>query len=232
MKKTITLLLAAASVAIAATDITDSINWTSDHTATMNALSDDMSIAFTLNWDKLDYSNKQTLFTAYGPGSKTETAMYGVGMGIFYSKADGYDLNSIHVAKSSVQYTGGYSNITEMLKYKVTDAVLVYTFDKDNQSNDATGTFGGTLYLWLDSNETPLLSIYAGYNQNTYVGSLEYLEFDAELVNIESVRLYDGLVEDSPEFAKTIKDTNIPEPTTATLSLLALAGLAARRRRR
>ena len=30
----------------------------------------------------------------------------------------------------------------------------------------------------------------------------------------------------------TIKAANVPEPTTATLSLLALAGLAARRRRR
>lgn len=234
MKKTIALLLTAAGMAVAANDITDNITWTSDTTATIATLSGDMSIAFLLNWDEINTDKKQTLFTAYGPGSITESEMYGVGMGIFYSATEGYDLNSIHVNNSTVNYTNGYTNITEVLKQKeytsITSAVLVYTFDK-TQSNTMNGTFGGTLYLWLDSEETPL-SIYAGYQRDTYVGSLTNLVFDENRVDTQSVRFYDGLIEDSAEFAKTIRNGSIPEPSTATLSLLALAGLAARRRRK
>ena len=44
---------------------------------------------------------------------------------------------------------------------------------------------------------------------------------------ITNVQLYNGVLSDSQ-----IASLSIPEPTTATLSLLALAGLAARRRRR
>ena len=238
MKKTILLLFAASSVAIAANDITNSITWTSDTTATIKPLSGDMSIAFLLNWDEINEDKKQTLFTAYGPGSITESDMYGVGMGIYYTTASGYDLNSIHVSESNVNYIidpDGYTNITAVLNPKeytsITSAVLVYTFDKNTQSNNMNGTFGGTLYLWLDSEETPL-SIYAGYQSNTYVGSLKNLVFDEKRIDTQSIRLYDGVIEDSEELAKAIRASTIPEPTTATLSLLALAGLAARRRRR
>ena len=47
--------------------------------------------------------------------------------------------------------------------------------------------------------------------------------------NLTSVELIDGVT----QFEASISgDVVVPEPTTATLSLLALAGLAARRRRK
>ncbi len=62
---------------------------------------------------------------------------------------------------------------------------------------------------------------------------LESIIYDTEMV--ESISFYDTALSDEAAYAANvaaIKSSNVPEPTTATLSLLALAGLAARRRRK
>ena len=67
------------------------------------------------------------------------------------------------------------------------------------------------------------------------------LRWDAGIGTIESINVNDVYVKDTYLFRGTVGKDNafalnaaalVPEPTTATLSLLALAALAARRRRR
>lgn len=88
-------------------------------------------------------------------------------------------------------------------------------------NNDSTIWTGGGLKA---SGNTSLSSIYVDAD---YIGCLQ---FTPEMKG-------DAIVETNAAFDATVKKMiaaapSVPEPTTATLSLLALAGLAARRRRK
>ena len=72
-------------------------------------------------------------------------------------------------------------------------------------------------------------------------GTNKDLKWSGGIGTIESININGNYVEDTYLFRGTVDKDNafalnaaalVPEPTTATLSLLALAGLAARRRRR
>lgn len=103
-------------------------------------------------------------------------------------------------------------------------ASLVLTFHRGDEGATAiftlgkganTQQFGGTWW-----------NVYSG-NANITNQIYEELYLDNSVIN---AYIANGAV--SVETAKSIGYALIPEPTTATLSLLALAGLAARRRRR
>lgn len=51
-------------------------------------------------------------------------------------------------------------------------------------------------------------------------------------ISLENVKLFNGVIDNQQAVVTALVQDNIPEPATATLSLLALAGLAARRRRK
>lgn len=94
--------------------------------------------------------------------------------------------------------------------------------------------------MWLTLSEEMLNTLYGGYVVELFTG-VDALSLDGKaLVDgslIEATRIFNGLNKD---YTYTMSHTsgvvaltmNIPEPTTATLSLLALAALAARRRRK
>jgi len=92
-------------------------------------------------------------------------------------------------------------------------------------------TYGSGVQVWSNTtkliNDTTLrasgnTSLTSIYINNGYIDALQFAP------GWEG----DSIVNTNKAFDKVAKDRLIPEPTTATLSLLALAGLAARRRRR
>ncbi len=90
----------------------------------------------------------------------------------------------------------------------------------------STGTLTPTLSLYVDNSLTPYASCDFNFSgQNTATWKIDSLQLGGQRLaaEISNVALYEG------EHKPTV---SIPEPATATLSLLALAGLAARRRRK
>ena len=67
---------------------------------------------------------------------------------------------------------------------------------------------------------------FVGDYDGAWFGSL--FNRNGKLVNVEG----DFQIEATPEYFRLVKNSMVPEPTTGTLSLLALAGLCARRRRK
>ena len=98
-------------------------------------------------------------------------------------------------------------------------AALMYT--------NGTGTTGLITISYSDGTTTTLGGTLAGGLKGSSVAA-DVVEFDTDIVTNAWVYSSGLSVND----AKTLTIAAIPEPTTATLSLLALAGLAARRRRK
>ncbi len=104
---------------------------------------------------------------------------------------------------------------------------LTYTFDKDGGTAgslhiDYTLQRGG--YTYSDDGST--------WYTNTDTTNMANLSISKLSTTIGTAAL-EGWTLDSLTVTRTIEDTPaVPEPATATLSLLALAGLAARRRRK
>ncbi len=113
-----------------------------------------------------------------------------------------------------------------------TYAALTYEITGTTTSNTAEST-GATVYLTLVDSEGNLTNLYGlnGGLKGSGLGDVTSFTYNTALVRYITV---DNTVLDATAAAaanmNAIKDS-IPEPATATLSLLALAGLAARRRR-
>ncbi|MBQ8478952.1 MAG: PEP-CTERM sorting domain-containing protein [Akkermansia sp.] len=148
---------------------------------------------------------------------------------------------------------GGYDWEDRVLY--ITDANNVYlgassTFTKQEGSNDAVFTFDDSItlntantyyaYFWKPSDKA-YESWVAG---ETVIGSGKYYSVHCAAVggsytgaNASNWGLMNGQKSlastgFAPVMTIEVSSLSVPEPTTATLSLLALAGLAARRRRR
>lgn len=70
----------------------------------------------------------------------------------------------------------------------------------------------------------------AGGSKSISIGANETVNLSLTMGDAKSYNTYSGITSGSVTY--TIGDAVVPEPTTATLSLLALAGLAVRRRRK
>lgn len=117
-------------------------------------------------------------------------------------------------------------NIANIFTTDVTAAVLTY-------SHSGYGSVGyltvlksdGTMVNYADRRDT-----YKSTGDNRYISTISY---NSTLVTSADAYVVDTAISATNAFALNVeKLQQIPEPTTATLSLLALAGLAARRRRR
>lgn len=141
-----------------------------------------------------------------------------------------YGFDSIVVAEgSSLTTTGGldYSQVSEF-SFTLSEANL----------NDALIKTDGTVYMCYNSitlNISALESLEDGRYilidaNSMYVPywSDDYVTLETDGVNAT----YDDLKWEDNKLVLYVKSDNVPEPTTTTLSLLALAGLAARRRRK
>ena len=81
-------------------------------------------------------------------------------------------------------------------------------------------------------NDGEIITLNAGNDSTRWTDNaydVTEIRYTTEYLN--ALTIYDGYATAEQAWTLT-KDAVIPEPTTATLSLLALCGLAARRRRR
>lgn len=224
MKKTFTLLLAAAGMAMGA-----SLEWDGNNIAQLN-LEDfknrDATVVMTVDFSKLDNKDKsQEIFTIIG-----SDMLHIMGVGMYKNTTE---FSSVYGVNGMAGYPTGSGVYKEANIEDVAEAVVVYTCDGKTDSEINNGdrywTLTGYLYTWNSLGEMlPVVDIvYKKDIKNTELG---YLKKDANLVT--DIAIFNEVVADPEKLALDFKNASIPEPTTATLSLLALAGLAARRRRK
>lgn len=232
MKKTITLLLVAAGLAAAATDPLE-ITWVNDQ-ATLTESLDAISVVFTLDFASLAVSGPidmgvyTPIFTWNGKGS-TE---YG---GVTHYLLDYEDWVGRRDYVSELYFTapgksGGFGT-TDVAGYA--KAIIGYTYAANELATayltliDVAGN--PTEYAPVSGTNTsqPSLTV-TTLSKNSGVSEIEVYgsllsadEIAAAMTNLAGA----GSTPSEPT-------PSIPEPATATLSLLALAGLAARRRRK
>ncbi len=87
---------------------------------------------------------------------------------------------------------------------------------------------GDKMQVFLDGELQKTLTLTTG--QDSLVQQIRGSGTNNGWVYMDNLAVYDSVLDE--EFFTYLSTSNIPEPTTATLSLLALAGLAARRRRK
>lgn len=227
MKKTITLLLVAAGLAAATTEPLE-ITWT-DNEATLSESIDAISVVFTLDFVSLAVS---------GPiDTGVDTSIF-----TWNGKAEGLDANGgvTHYLLDYENWMGsqyaselyftapGHSNgfgKTDVANYA--KAIIGYTY----AANEVA-----TAYLTLidvDGNQTECDPVSGTRTRNSLtVTSLSKNSAVSEIEVYGSLLSPDEMAAAMTNLANPAPTPSVPEPTTATLSLLALAGLAARRRRR
>ena len=113
----------------------------------------------------------------------------------------------------------------------VAGAAMTYVFNGNDTVGDVAK--GTSVFLTLVNEDNTIL-----YEQNSTIGGLvstgaTYKEVYFDTSVVTSAYTFNTAVgtADGKSLTSTLAASSIPEPATATLSLLALAGLAARRRR-
>lgn len=230
MRKTLIFMLAAASCAMGATETLDPALKSSTLAITINtealrAISDvnfdgagEVHTFFTYSgtWHdgKEGYiglvsngsstSDKTGLFCTWKYGTQTSTN-HGIGLGDIFTSATNWDnISAITLVYSYNTPASGATatNIALSISYLDGSDVSTYSATKSDLMFSGTSGFAAST---LNVNDTYAVSY----------------EFDTSYKSLDDVKAL------SVAMLPTI-----PEPTTATLSLLALAGLAARRRRK
>ena len=240
MKKTIITLLALAGVAAAGTAPTvydayilqkDKTNnqitsltstrgqiWFNEDAATLSS----WMIEFSL--DKMNGGNSVLFTTSYGTTGGADER-YGLSV---YSW---FDQSGVTIGKDNKHFTGA-ANLTFPSDPKL-PVTLRLAYD----------AVGDTAYLYcVETDAITSVATTTDYalNGSTVGGGSDvsglasfWTDGGSDHFTIHSVTDMSSLAGDSVAFADYVKTTDyIPEPATATLSLLALCGLAARRRRR
>ena len=153
-------------------------------------------------------SDKTGLFCTWQYGEQKSTA-HGIGLAeIFTSATDWNNIGAITLVYSYNTPDSGATTTNIALSICYLDGTAVSTFSATKSDLMFSGTSGfAASSLTINDN-------YA----TSYTLSNDFLSLDE--VKAKSVSML------------PVADNTVPEPTTATLSLLALAGLAVRRRRR
>ncbi len=149
------------------------------------------------------------------------------GLQVYLSNKD-YQGTVEHPLKTG-WFSGEHDDVTMSGTHAGDVLTLTYSFDKDGGDN---GT--GLLHIdyTLQRNGTTYTDDNSSWYTNTDVANMNALNISKVSTTIGTADL-EGWTLDSLTVTRTLADTPaVPEPTTATLSLLALAGLAARRRRK
>lgn len=141
----------------------------------------------------------------------------------------GLDVNA--TATSSDKWSFVYGMITSdwiETEISVPDPLVgTFVFQYD-EIDDDRAIFS---FSQLSSDGTKLDEIFSkDTSPISYVDSESEISFAGSTDNVSDITVWKGVVEASDLAA--VDTPAVPEPTTATLSLLALAGLAARRRRK
>ncbi len=186
------------------------------HTTNLTSMADSFSISFTADWDTAG-KNWPNLFS-FGENSGSWTYK------IYATKNDGYAWD---LAGNSYA-----SNITKDYTTTATGGLHDYIFSLSTanrvDNGGSYGTTGDRTYTLYEDGDVVFQFSDAGQQYGnpsnmwfSFGGSMQ--QDEKAPATFSNVKFYSGTL--TPSSA-------IPEPTTATLSLLALAGLAARRRRK
>lgn len=215
MKKTLTLLFAAAGFAAATEyEYTDwNGSFTMDRSGAPFFTLEDSDAPFSITLINLDsvpnYSNQNKFEPNKDIG---KGGSYTFSMAVKNTSDEAIELSSITLGVYLFRFTSAPKEIilTGTRGYRGTETITI----------DSTT---GTTDLLIDFDHSPIM-----------IDAKETWRFNFEIKSSATSSVYLGL--SSGTFTTRTEvvsgDDNIPEPTTATLSLLALAGLAARRRRR
>ena len=246
MKKTLlTLLLAASSIATAATEIDLTGKWDGN---TVDISSEtfnkgEVTVAVNLNREVLTkVAANQKLFYLSGTNytfGENDQKVYGTAeIGMSNYTGYGSELNAFRYdgAKDSITFNNGMPLTFIPMAVDFSYATVVFTaYTSGNNSRvqaylylfDAAGNI-------IEDNLT-LTAKYVTLNTNYDDKNDTYSHFtiNETATSTDGVKIYNGLVSSKEELTSIAKSmVVVPEPTTATLSLLALAGLAMRRRRK
>lgn len=248
MKKTVLLLLAAAGMAIGET--TSPVQHSYDEQTGCYTLTDsngnslinnsNVTVALTLNPSIIkNFSEDDAyLFTLNGNRSANNTYKTAIAIQL-YKKENGYTIdlcsgNSATYEKDPTykQWSNEISDYDKLGGHKfdltsLQSISIILTVEEKGSDDTATG------YVFVTdiNGETHK---YASSFTSNYVDTdnITLLEYDDYLVN--NITVYNGCMapEEVSSLGLELLESTVPEPATTTLSLLALAGLAARRRRR
>ena len=220
MKKTLIALMALASSALALDPVTQALTF-EDFNTTLTQISTWKATEYTLTLtiDSTDYDD-------YGSGFMVKLAD---NWGVFtqagkYIAMDNTDTND----RSWVTATTVSEDKTVYTWTAADEAKLDSWVSKDTAGNNAQPGVNG-MTVTLDVTKTGSTITLGMINGTTSIIETGYI------VNLADVKLVDGTGGGNNQGVTAISNasiTYIPEPATATLSLLALAGLAARRRRK
>ena len=241
MKKTLTLLLAATGCAMASysqyteTGAKIDINSLSNEYKHNNTTATTKNLTLVFNVDISDilanhstYESKPVLVNLTDSISHT----YNIGLSIGYYDSSSNSIEAYQYNGKAQTSSGKYIKVPSDADYYTISLTCYETI-----INEKTRIYWApTLYAWSKQNDGTLKEEKYTPSSNWSIGQSMNditLNFNTDLV--DSVYVYNSVLtgEDLFKAAETaVKNSlNVPEPTTATLSLLALAGLAARRRR-
>ncbi len=235
MKKLFTLLVAATGFATATElqDIAKTITWNVTEAGMQADLPQsfteamEISVVVTLNWQgikKLDYGEYE-FFTISGDNSKSPNKKQYVGTCFSSTLWEPFNIGG-YGGTNTKKYQSGHTIDLDSnnMAQKATYATLVFTVDADSNNR--------RMYLQLWDKDYELLPLKEGSKMNPNEELLKSMQgINYNPAYVDNIAIYSGIIPETLAQDYAYNLLTIPEPTTPTLSLLALSALVARRRR-
>lgn len=221
MKKTFITLLALAGVAAADTATTpDELTWTSlAITTPANGVLGAGNSVIDWSEDTGSLTNSWELSFTLDPSRVSNQYLFGTVKGS--SGADGYTLQITSGGAIRLNQNKSVELLT-VGSYTAEDSAVAITL-QFVKSVDAEGEFKSGTFTLTVGNDSASYTVDAMDNTVFTKGSNNNVWTNGGAEKLSGISL---------KYADSVVSLPVPEPTTATLSLLALAGLAARRRRK
>ena len=221
MKKTIIAIMALASVAAADSVMSlEELTW-NPLTVTTPANGTLASGNSAIDWSEAtgNLTNSWELSFILDPSRLSNQYLFGTVKG--NSGADGYTLSITNAGAIALNQNKS-SNVLTVGSYTAADSAVAITLQYVKYV-DAEGNFDSGLFTLTVGNDSATYVVTDAANTVFTKGSNNNVWTNGGAEKLSGI---------SVKYADAVVAPSIPEPTTATLSLLALAGLAARRRRK
>lgn len=232
MKKTFAILMAMAGVAMGADEQPLTLQWEGNNASFTSIENGDITITALFDWNtitKTDAGDGKWLLSVNG-------SVFGLGMDTY----DGANELGLWADDRYDYQTLNYGLAGLVQKYDSEAKYISVVFSLSHNDNEARYELREDVYVWDESNNL-LDSVTATGDTKQWTSITEPYPYNGISINTDylssdSILVYNKKSTDFSDL-KDIADNvlpsgSIPEPATATLSLLALAGLAARRRRK